>query len=109
MGREASVEVAGRRIRRNRKAWQAVMRRYETSGQSQVAFCRSQGLALSSFSRWRQRLAAETGVFDKPVATAAAEAMFLEVQRPAVAVAPAGWELELQLAEGVVLRLRRAC
>ncbi|MDX4042331.1 hypothetical protein QYP04_10035 [Pseudomonas aeruginosa] len=85
------------------------MQRYESSGQSQVAFCRSQGIALSSFARGRRLLAAEAGVVAKPMAVAQAQAMFMEVQRPAATAAAAAWELELQLAEGVVLRLRRAC
>ncbi len=98
-------------MRRDRQAWQALMRRYEASGQSQVAFCRRHGIALSSFARWRQLLSGGAVASQKPAPAAvrAPAPMFMEMPHPDVAVASSGWEIELQLGDGVLLRLRRAC
>lgn len=111
MGVDEKGVEAGSRVRRDRKAWQALMRRYEASGQSQVAFCRRHGIALSSFARWRQLLICDAAAIERPASAGvcATAPMFMEVQRPEVAVASSGWEIELQLGDGVLLRLRRAC
>ena len=62
---------------------------YEAGDQTRDMFCASHGISPSSLSYWRGKLREEPG--------------FIEL-------APgqsSGWEIELVLGEGVVLRLRR--
>lgn len=47
---------AVRRVRRQAAQWRALINAYSSSGLSAQAFCRKQGLALSSFKRWHKRL-----------------------------------------------------
>ena len=39
------------------QAWREVLRRFEASGTSVVAFCKQEGVSTNSFRRWRSRLA----------------------------------------------------
>ena len=45
-----------RRPRHNEEQWGEILRRFSTSQLSARDFCRREGLALSSFQRWRRRL-----------------------------------------------------
>lgn len=83
----------GRRERRNRGQWVEVFRRFGSSGQTVREFCRREGLALSTFQRWRQRL--------EPVTAAE----FVELV-PASVPAPSSWSLEVALPNGVQLHFR---
>ncbi|MCP4238510.1 MAG: IS66 family insertion sequence element accessory protein TnpB [Aestuariibacter sp.] len=96
------------RVRRNVGQWQDIIRRFEQSGQTRDAFCAEQSLALSTFSRWRQRLRA--GNVSPPESHQ--EVAFVELSTADVAVAGASsssWDVELQLGADIVLRLRRSC
>lgn len=93
------------RIRRGEDAWRELVVRFEQSGQTREQFCSDQGLALSTFSRWRQRLRSAV----QEAATASADAVFVELApEETLAVAAPTWDVELQLGADVVLRLRRA-
>ncbi|MCU0836966.1 MAG: IS66 family insertion sequence element accessory protein TnpB [Chromatiaceae bacterium] len=93
--------------RRSRAQWQSLIERAERSPLSVSAFCAAQGVSTASFYLWRKRLRAEAS--PQPAATAGA---FLDL---GVLAAPpgeagertGGWELELTLGGGLVLRLRR--
>jgi hypothetical protein len=92
-----------RYVRRSAAQWQALLEAYERSGLSQRTFCQQQGLALGSFVRWRRQLAGDAP--EPP----GAQNLFVELASSAAAghgQQPA-WDVELQLAEGMVLRLRR--
>ena len=92
-----------RRIRRSESEWRALFARYDQSGQTQEQFCAEQGLVLSSFTRWRQKLREAP----RRQPTMAQEAVFVEL---ASRDAEAHWDVELQLGAEVVLRLRQpAC
>jgi hypothetical protein len=94
-----------RRIRRSEETWRKLVGRFEQSGQMREQFCADQGLALSTFSRWRQRL--RSGIQNK--ASSPTEAVFVELTPgEALASEAAVWDVELQLGTDVVLRLRRA-
>ena len=98
-----SATTPHRHVRRSAAQWQALLEAYERSGLSQRTFCQQQGLAYSSFVRWRQQLA---GYAPEPVG---AQDLFVELASSVVTghgQEPA-WDVELQLAEGMVLRLRR--
>jgi len=95
------------RIRRSEDAWRELVVCFEQSGQTREQFCVDQGLALSTFSRWRQRLRSAV----QAAATPSADAVFVELApEDALATAAPTWDVELQLGSAVVLRLRRpAC
>lgn len=93
-----------RRVRRSEADWRELFVRFEASGQSRAAFCAEQGIVMSSFARWWQRL--RPGVRRRKALVA--DPVFVEL-------APARdsgshWDMELELGAGMVLRLRRpAC
>lgn len=94
------------RVRRNIKQWRDIIHRFEQSGQTCDAFCAEQSLALSTFSRWRQRLRAG----NVPPPESHQSVAFVELSAPGdVMAAPssASWDVELQLGADIVLRLRR--
>ena len=68
------------------------------SGLSQRAFCASKGVSLSSFCAARRRLAMPTPMTRLDD--------FLAI--PMDSVTASGWEVELDLGDGLVLRVRRA-
>lgn len=87
------------RRRRSPEQWQRLIGQQADSGQTQVAFCAEHGLALKTFQRWRRQL--------EP-STAPVEALFKPLTESPVASEPAGgWTVELDLGDGVCLRLRR--
>ncbi|MDE0488923.1 MAG: IS66 family insertion sequence element accessory protein TnpB [Chloroflexota bacterium] len=87
-------------VRRSRAEWQAILSRFERSGQGRREFCEAEGLVLGTFSWWRTQLG-RSGAGG----TAAGGALFVELAdgRPAE---PA-WDAELDLGGGMVLRVRR--
>ena len=44
------------RPRRTKAQWTEILRRFQSSAQTSQEFCRREGLALSSFQRWRREL-----------------------------------------------------
>lgn len=77
------------RRRRSREDWERLVASYEAGDQTREAFCTEHGISGSSLSYWRGKLREEPG--------------FIELATPKLG----GWEIELGLGEGVVLRLRR--
>lgn len=94
------------RKRRSASEWQQVLDACDASSLSQAAFCRQQGLALSTLQYWKRRLR------DEQAAPASAAVIDLGVLRSssddAPAATPPGWSLELLLGHWLSLRLRRA-
>lgn len=88
-----------RRIRRSREEWQRLIDEYADSGLTQAAFCQAKGLGLASFQNWKRRLAAEAPAL--PSTEPWLELGALTEQRPS------GWDIELDLGDGLSLRLRR--
>jgi len=80
---------------RTRPDWEALIAKYERSGLSRKRFCEQASISVSSLDYWRQRLRSE------PRRRAAA---FIELS--GVTASP-GWDVELELGGGAVLRLRR--
>lgn len=85
-----------RGVRRGEKEWAKIVRRFESSGLASTAFCQSEGLALSSLQRWRQRLASRNA------------APFVELVPPPATTptCSSGWSLELTLPNGASIRLQ---
>ncbi len=92
------------RIRRSEHEWRELFARFEHGGQTREQFCADQGLALSTFSRWRQRMRAQ-GREDTKVSP---EAVFVELSSSDAPRAVPRWDVELQLGAGVFLRLKQA-
>jgi hypothetical protein len=92
--------------RRSRAQWQSLIARAARSPLSVRAFCAEQGISTASFYLWRTRLGGE------PAQEAPASVRFLDLGELAVPAGAGsqdagGWEVELALGEGLVLRLRR--
>ena len=85
--------------------WQHLIEQQAASGQSQAAFCRDHGLSKSSFQHWKRRLQSHVGAAP---AGAATPALFAPLTDTPVPTEPdSGWTIELDLGDGVCLRLRR--
>jgi putative transposase len=84
--------------KRSRVDWEALMARYEISGLTQREFCAQQGLAYSSFCYWRKRLRTIEAVENKAPPLIELPSLPSSELRP--------WRIELDLGQGVVLRLR---
>ena len=83
------------RTRRTQAQWTETLRQFESSGLDSRDFCRREGLALSSFQRWRRGLGS------------AAAAEFVElVPSSSPSVTSASWSLDVSLPNGVSLRFQ---
>ncbi|MBO9471629.1 IS66 family insertion sequence element accessory protein TnpB [Endozoicomonas sp. G2_2] len=80
--------------------WQQLIDAQAASGQSQVAFCAERGLSKSSFQHWKRRLRTSQAPVSTPSALFAPLA-----DEPGNT--DSGWTIELDLGDGVCLRLRR--
>lgn len=102
------------KIRRSPAEWRELLSSYERSGLSQQAFCDRHGLALSTFCKWRRSLGGSVTPTAAPVfaelevapAAAMSDGMPVEPIEPPTGH---GWDVELALGEGIVLRIRRRC
>jgi hypothetical protein len=83
------------RTRRTKAQWTEILRQFESSGEDSRGFCRREGLALSSFQRWRSRLGSVAGTD------------FVELV-PASSPSDAAltWSLDVSLPGGVCLRFQ---
>lgn len=85
------------RKRRSREEWQHLIDTQAAGNLTQVAYCKANGLSLSSFRYWKRQLEAEQpapvepwvdlGTLDRRTGS--------------------GWDIELDLGKGICLRLRR--
>ena len=93
----AAVDDSTREFR-NEADWRALMADFDRWEGSQVSFCKARGVPLKTFQVWRRKFG---------LTAAAARGKpggFVEI---AAASGP-GWDVELSLGDGVVLRLRRS-
>jgi len=88
-------ETKRRRIRRSEAEWQRLINEQADSGQTQAAFCAANGISVAGFQNWKRRLAAEGS--PEP---------WLELGSLAQQSTSA-WDIELQLGDGICIRLRR--
>ncbi len=100
-----STTLTGRtRARRSEDEWRELFARFEHGGQTREQFCADEGLAVSTFSRWRQRIQAQGHANTK----LPSEAVFVALSSAdAPHVVASQWDVELQLGAGVFLRLRQ--
>ena len=86
------------KTRRSREDWLQLMAEYEAGDLTQRQFCAQRQLAYSTFCYWRKRLSADT-------APASLAAPLIELAALPI-YEPTDWRLELELGQGVVLRLK---
>lgn len=96
MTKESTTQGSPKWIRRSRDEWRRLIDEQAGSGQTQVAFCAAHGISVGSLQNWKRRLAA-------PDAT---PAPWLELGALTEARS-ATWDIELELGDGICLRLRR--
>ena len=89
-------------VRRSASEWQAIFARYESSTLNQRDFCRSEGVALASFLRWRQRL----GTQSVTPAASTREASREDFVELATQGTVPSWSIEIELPGGCILRMR---
>jgi len=102
------IELGPRK--RSAAEWGALVRAYAKREGTAPEFCREHGVAVSTLDWWRRRLEKTSGSSDvrsKSHPVAAAQPMsFIELPTTSSA-ARTPWDIELELGEGMVLRLRR--
>jgi len=86
----------GRRVRRDRVQWQRLIEEQGASGLTQQAFCTRRRVAYATFCTWKRRL--RDDVSAQPPG-------FVEVGLDEAPMS--GWDVELELGDGIVLRVRR--
>ena len=87
-----------RRIRRSPSEWQQLIDEQAGSGLSQSAFCAERGISVASFRNWKRRLASQSQPAPEP---------WLELGTLGGRAESGGWDIELELGDGLCLRLRR--
>lgn len=84
------------RIRRTPEQWRQILDKFRASGLDRKTFCEQQGLRRESLRRAEHRLSQ----------TEPAGMSFVEVSA-SPAEPTRGWDIELELGDGLVLRLAR--
>ena len=93
--------------RRNKAEWRRLIDEQAASGLSRKVFCENAGIALSTFAYWKRKLRSEDALrCDEPVGGVSLDD-WIELTPPTTDPASA-WHIELDLGNGVCLRLRRS-
>lgn len=87
--REDEMPRSERNPRRSPAEWQAIIDRHATSGLSAPAFCKQQGIPYTSF------------LFGRRFARRSQQPKFVDVTPKAP-----GWDVEIALPNGIVLRFK---
>jgi hypothetical protein len=86
--------------RRSQDEWQHLITEQQSSQLSQKAYCQEHGLVLSTFQYWKRKLVS-VGL---PVSQADT---WLELPSAVDGSLVAGWDIELELGNGICLRLKQ--
>ncbi len=86
-------------IHRTAEQWQQIIEEQLGSNLTQKAYCSEQGISLSTFTHWKRKLLANDPT--------EADASWIDLTHglSELAPPPSGWKIELDLGNGVVLRL----
>ena len=90
------------RTRHSREQWQHWIDEQQTSGLSVTAFCEQKGISQKRLRHWKRRLRQRTSPIK---AESAHRDDWIEL--PLASIDPRGWDIELDLGQGLCLRLRR--
>ena len=88
-----------RRSRLSREDWQQLIRSQTKSGQTEAEFCAQRSISLTRFGHWKRRL-------EKATSNTTDNTNWLELPSLPVGIA-SGWDIELDLGNGLCLRLRK--
>ena len=86
--------------RHGHEEWQRLITEQQCSHLSQKAYCQEHGLGLSTFQYWKRKLT--TAGLPVPPADA-----WLELPSAADGSLVAGWDIELELGNGICLRFKQ--
>lgn len=84
-----------RRVRRSAEQWQAIIDEQTNAGVSARQYCKSNDLSYPVFCKWRRRLAPND------------PAPLMDLTGLVTPQRPSAWDIELDLGDGITLRLRR--
>ena len=90
------------RTRRTADQWRRLIAEQAESGMSQEAFCKHNRLALSTFANWKRRLGSQANAQEQGTAP---PSTWIDLGSPGAR--NAAWDIELDLGDGICLRLRR--
>ena len=91
--------------RRNATQWKALINKWQQSGLTIAEFCKTQGLHQSGFYAWKKKLSSCGEVDNGNVSE---ELPWLQLPQTHAEQTGTGWDMELSLPGGVVLRMRQA-
>ena len=90
--------------RRSRAQWKQLMEDHQSSGLSQKAFCQQQAISVATFGYWKRKLKQETDA--QEMIAGSMPAPWLELPAQGITGgASSQWQIELDLGNGVCLRL----
>ncbi len=94
--------------RRNKTEWRRLIEEQAASGLTQKAFCAQAGIAVATFGYWKRKLRDEGALRSDERADPRRVTLddWIELTPPSPGPAP-GWHIELDLGNGLCLRLRR--
>lgn len=99
------------RITHTPEEWRQFIEAQSSSGQEQGAFCEAHGLKRSTFQTWKRRLyGPQSRASDAGASSRALGPLFTRLTRPVDGAATpqaADWTVEIELGDGLCLRLRR--
>jgi hypothetical protein len=92
---------SNQRRRRSVSEWSSIVADHRVSGLSARAYCDRSDLALSTFTKWRRRVRVQTESSASGFVAVGCETQVEQTN------SPPSWDLELDLGDGMALRLRR--
>ena len=88
------------KTQRSPKQWQQLIEKFEPTHQTVEVFCKTHGIASSSFYKWRAKISSV-----EPSSTP----LFVPLITQQPGHQPQQWDIELELGHGVVLRINKLC
>jgi hypothetical protein len=102
------MKVKGQRVRWSAERYAAVSKAQRASGLSLQAYCRREGVNLSSFYRWRDRAGSvRRAVRRAVVKSSSAEGEFIALRPLPMSTAMGGLTLKFDLGGGISLTVSR--
>ncbi len=93
------------RTRRTAQQWQGFVDKWQQGNLSITEFCEQEGLAQSNFYQWKKKLLGNRSVQQSEQTDVSS---WLQLPQTNTGNVDAGWDMELSLPGGVVLRMRQA-
>ena len=94
--------MAAKSRRLTKQQWHELVKEQAVGSLTREAFCKSRSINKHTFSYWQQKFKSAL-----PPALSPATPDFIEIKRPSTGeLCAAGWDVELALGKGIILRLR---